>query len=333
MHSISTMKNVLLTTMLFCFFTVATHAQWRIISVKPGAKVFANGKPVKKGSMISPKAKIKFTKKTDYVRVYAKGKAPFTLKPGGGKPGKSSELVAVATSMMVPRKRSLASRGKETLIDVIPDLESVKIWFSGAPISAKEPLKKAKKLLYIGKEGKLYMFTKTVQDFSDKGKFFLVYKLNGKRVIRPVPMEEKDGQITITFNNSIYKGVSDTENIKESGLFFKPAGNRPILLSQLRPFFITEPSDDFKAEVKDLIPLLKETYGTDFVEKKYQELRKEGKGEDVSKKEAKTQATEGQFYGITDLFEDTYGGVPDRNSLKMWLIKNFPNFKVPGKKD
>ena len=121
------------------------------------------------------------------------------------------------------------------------------------------------------------------------------------------------------------------DNISRSAFFYKAPGNKPTPIAAFRPFFIDEPGDDFKAEVKELIPMLKDTYGEAFIKKTTQELKKEGTPN--PKKEARTRAIEGRFYGISDLFEDTFGGVPDRNSLKMWLVKNFPKFKVPGKKD
>mgnify|MGYP001045938643 CR=1 FL=1 len=327
MRSISTMKKVLLTTMLFCFFTVATHAQWRIISVKPGAKVFANGKPIKKGSMISPKAKIKFTKKTDYVRVYAKGKAPFTLKPGGGKPGKSSELVAVATSMMVPRKRSLASRGEPELIDVPIDLTGMLMWFTGTPPNSVDPLKKPNKLLFIGDEAKLYI-DRSIKNYNDEGDFYLVYQANGKRAAKKLSStrsEKSTDPVIIAFKKDVYNGINDFESIKNSGLFFRAKRTKPALVVKFRPIFIEEPNDEFKTQIKELIPILEENFGDAFVQKVMKE-------KNYTKKQAQGVATEQIFYGIADLFEDQYNGVPDRNNLKMWLMKNFTDLKVPGAK-
>ncbi|OJJ21564.1 hypothetical protein BKI52_13555 [marine bacterium AO1-C] len=322
------MKNLLLTTVLLCFFTVATKAQWRIISVKPGAKVFANGKPVKKGSMISPKSKIKFTKKTDYVRVYAKGKAPFTLKPGGGKPGKGSELVAVATSMMVPRKRSLASRGKPELIDVPIDLTGMLMWLTGTPPNSVDPLKdKPNKLLFIGDEAKIYI-DRSIKNYNDEGDFYLVYQANGKRAAKKLSKtrsEKSTDPVIVEFKKDVYSGISDFEDIKNSTLFFRKNRAKPTKVVKFRPMFINEPSDEFKTQIKELIPILKEAYGDAFVQKTMKE-------KNYTKAQAKEVATEQIFYGIADLFEDQYGGVPDRNNLKMWLIKNFKGLEVPGSK-
>lgn len=304
------MKTIPILGSLIFLFAISTSvvAQWKVIAIKPNAKILADGKPIKKGGEIKPTAILKFSKKNDYVRVYKKGRPPFTLAPG-----KNSKMEGKASTLIVPRKR-IFSRGQVTLIEPIMTRPEAKIWLSGAD-----------KPLFFIKKAKLYF---TPQVFQDTGKFYLVYKSAGKRKIKSLKhIYDINGKVTIvTFGSDVFKGITNPDKITNSALFIRPKGQKPRLISKFKPLIVNEPNLDFKKDLEGLIAILNKVYSK-------KALKRKAKKQKISPDIMLSRGSEYKFLNILDFFSDYYAATPDRNSIKMWLIKNYPKLQVPGKKN
>lgn len=287
------MKNLLtFFTLLFLLLTTTSYAQWVAMSVKPGAKVYADSKLLKRGTRFSATSKIKFTKKSDYVKVYVKGRAPFTIKPIAGKNASGNELLALAKHLIVPHTVALSTKGEKKKQVIANSRTDFKLLLTGAAPNVAEPLKKARKLLFIGNGGKLYI-DKKMYDLSDKQHFMFYYLLAGEKKPKGIPLRhsiDKD-QVTISLNRQMYN-KHKINTVKKSCICYRKPGQSPQKVAFFRPFFVPTPGPELVKNIKEDVAMLKK-YGVN--------------DEQLI------------FSYIYETFRDFYEATPDINSLKTWI--------------
>mgnify|MGYP001027866840 FL=1 len=316
--------------LLLVLSSTTTLAQWKVIALKPNSKVYVGDGLLKQGQEIEHTDKIRFTKADQYVWVHEAGKLPFVLKPGAGKKSLSNELEAQAFALRVAPKRLLVIRGKQReQYDpcVLMTPEDTKIWCSGAPVYAPSALSKPRKLLFL-EQGKLY-FNYKMMGFNGAVTFFYVYKLNGKRVIKPLLFENKEDYKLVKFDQSIYKvkgKAINIDQISDGAIFVKPEGERPRILSHFKPDVVAQVPSVFKQQMGAFIKILDKKVDADY----QANIAKSLKIDPKSQKGVLAQviALE-KFRSMMDFTEAFFDAQPDLNSLKEWLSKNFPKLNLP----
>ncbi|EAY25897.1 hypothetical protein [Microscilla marina] len=322
--------------MIGCLQMTTIQAQWRVISVSPASRclVKGDGKILKKGDVISPQTKIIFQNLKGYVHIYRKGAAPFMLSPNKAKSTGGSELMALAHELVVPKKERLSTRGAEDALEVAETLLSFKMWLTGASADANtELVQGAKPVLFFGNKAHLYVAKKA---FTEVGDFYLVYLLQGKKVVYPLVKEVDKEKMTLSFDRNILPPAKSLASSK-SALFFLPKekGAKPVKVARFRPMIIENIKGEQIEELKEVIQALKEAYGQAYKTQAFARYKRKlasNRDDVIIRQQVAQDAKRAIFEGIYTYLESVYEASPDRNSLKKWLKANFPKLFLPYKK-
>ncbi|OJJ21565.1 hypothetical protein BKI52_13560 [marine bacterium AO1-C] len=301
--------SILGSLLLSLSFSNLAIAQWRVIALKSDTKIYADGKLLKKGAQIKPSTQLKFAQEKSYVRVYQKRNPLFTIAPGTSK-----KLEGKAADLLLNRKKFF-SRGEIKLIEPFYTLAEARDLLSG-DLS----------LIFIDK-AQLFFNKNVFQNYDQPEAFFLLYTHQGKKAVKKLSYQRTDDQITLPLDKNIYAGISDLNTISQNALFFKTNKTRkPTLLSRMKTVVVVKPDKKFKKEMAELIKILDREY----TEKA---IKKRAKTQNSSLRFMIDRADEYKLYDIIHFFLDYYDSMPERNSVKFWLIKNFPKLQVPGKQN
>ncbi|WP_299457802.1 hypothetical protein [uncultured Microscilla sp.] len=326
---------------IFCLQIATVQAQWRVISVSPASKCWAmdsktqKKKILKKGDVISPTTNIVFQDLKGYVHIYRKGVAPFMLSPSKAKSTRGSELMALASELVVPKVSRLSVRGEEEALEVVETLLSFKMWLTGTPADASTALiKGVRPVAFFGKKARLYVAKKA---FPEAGNFYLVYLRQGQKVVYSLPKEVDKEKITLSFDQTILPPAKSLANSK-SALFFLPKekGAKPVKVAWFRPLIIENIKGERREDLKEIIHALEDAYGQAYKTKAFARYKRKlasNRDDLIIRQQVAQDANRAIFEGIYAYLASVYEASPDRNSLKKWLKTNFPKLFLPNKKE